>query len=245
MSNESESQSSSLVEAIENRPRRVFVVDMSKFLGLAGKQMETAAVRVLVEAEEIDALVKAHKQVKEAVGDVQNALQDEDLLVNTKTIHAIWRAFRRNEPGDAEKGYMYPAFPSPTWMQNNLTTDELGALLHIYNDWRRHSSTIDDSIDLERLRGLARAIHKYEGSDLPEALLAGLDREWVVQAFILLALELGDANKRLDERDVKDSQEAHPIGGDSPGSDPGGSGGGSGEGVGDQEVSKSDGEPRG
>lgn len=251
MSDNSETPISELASTIESRPRRVYIADMNNFLGLGGKQMHTAAVRVLFKSEEDRAIVKAYKWVKSQTQDEKLALRDEDLLNDTKTVEALYEAYRRNESGDEEIGYKYPAFPSPKWMKDNLSNDEIATLLHIYNAHRERSSSIDESLDMDRIRSLATAIHNYEDTDLPEALLAGLDRDLCVQAFVLLALEYGDLKNELQSKseragsDESVALEAREEAGDGDGDNSGGSSEGSGKGEVNQEVPESNGQSDG
>ncbi len=200
-----------LSDAIESRVRKHFEIKLNNFFGLGKRPIHKAAICVLVKEDEDEAIKCAYIRIKELVGDDEQAANDPDLLNDTKVIEALFRAFRRCEEDDKKDGYKYPAFPGPEWMRKNLTTDQVATLLHLYTDWRRQSSEIEHSLDPEHVLAVSESIAANANTDLPEAILAGFDRDDIVAAFSILSVILkevrdgveGDSKPRDDERDTR------------------------------------------
>mgnify|MGYP006314876965 FL=1 len=185
---------SPLAKAIEARGRKLTVCPIEGFLGPGDKPVDMVAVRVNVKGEEDCAVVDAHRYAAELAKGTA-AATDDDLLREAKVVHVLWTAMRAvDENGEAQN---YGAFPGPKWMRDNLTSDQLAALLNLYNDVRTRQSpwpfAFDDA-DVERLADLCA-----DGADMevPTALLARIEREMLAQYLIVMACKLRKARAEL------------------------------------------------
>lgn len=196
---------SRLAKAIEARGRKFAIVDVSH-LGLtreADKPVAKIAIRVNTKGEEDRAIVDAWKRI-EAMAKGSDALKDGDLTTESKLCHALWNACRDVD----EQGQMAVTgvFPSPGWMLANLTTDELAALLNIYNDVRfRYSPHPFDFNDDETERVLMLCADGAD-TEIPTALLAGIPREVAAQYLILAAVKLKAARTKCFELEARLAQ---------------------------------------
>lgn len=198
---------SALALAIETRRRKAYEFSVQGFFSLGEKPIHKIAVWVNTKFEQDKAVVAAHQVVQQLTAEAESARKDEDLLLDTKTTQILFQACRRAEAGDEEKGYMYSAFPSPEWMRKNLTTDQLAVLINLYNEVRRKEAPIQSSITLEQVESVSKMCAENAASDVPEAVLAIFDREWMTQAFVLLSMKL----KRLQHESESESRGVEEI----------------------------------
>jgi hypothetical protein len=190
---------SALALALEQRERPVHEFEVQGFFGLGNKEIHKIGIRVNTKSEEDDAVVGAHRNVRQkASNGAESALDDPDLINDSKAVEALFRACR--EVGeDGDKKYMYPAFPGPSWMRSNLTTDQISTLLNFYHDVRRREAPEGWNITVEEIEDLAEACAHTSGSDYPDIALISRPQEWVVQAFIILSV------KYMEMKDVLQS----------------------------------------
>lgn len=183
---------SALALAIEARGRKVQVVDISHLgLTLPGdKRLAKVAVRVNVKGELDVAVVDANRYV-EGLAKGTEAAKDEDLTRDAKTPFALWNAFRSVD--DNGQPTIMGAFPSPKWIRDNLDNDEIGALLNIYNDVQTRLSPWPYRFEDEHVEELAMLCADGADTEVPTALLAGVDREMIAQYFIIVACKLRKA----------------------------------------------------
>lgn len=219
------SELSDIAKAILERGRQGKSFDVANFFGLGGKQIPKIYFRLAVKAEDNDAIVAAHAYAAEAgakagVG-AEAARNDADILSDSKHIEFLWRACRKDDERE------YDVFPSPSWMRENLRTDEIGALLHLYNETKRALGPApkfdDEGIDALISIAIAAA---SSGERMPQQVLATLNREAVTEAFVCAAIKLdvvrrecaewmAECDRQREEikalRGAKPSQEAAPI----------------------------------
>jgi len=204
-----EKSKSKLAMAIESRVRKVHEFEVHGFFGLGEKPIHKIAIWVNVKAEQDRALAAAYEVVKGLTQDAE-ARKDEDLLIDAKTTQILFNACRRCEEGDDDKN-RYPAFPSPEWMRKHLTTDQLAVLLNLYHEVRRREAPVPWEIDHAQVMANAKLCADHFGTDLPDTLLAVQSREWLTQAFILLAKEYqdvqGDAEHEIAESGAPEAPE--------------------------------------
>jgi len=230
--------------AVEARPRRAYEFDVGGFFGLGGLPIHKIAIRVAVKSEEDVAIVSAYDYLTKAGATADSgARTDADILNDAKAIEVLFRCCQRAEPGDPAKnvpsdeaqGYRYSAFPGPEWMRNNLTTDQLATILNLVNEVRVKEGPLKLDIDLATVRALAQGCDALADTDTPDVLLAPCSREWLAQAFVLLAIEWMAEVNRADAREGDggarsvDGDAAGPGGGDLPGGVRDGGGGGAGD----------------
>jgi hypothetical protein len=187
---------SRLARANEARGRKVVVVDVSH-LGLtreADKHVAKIAFRVNAKGEEERCIIDAWKRI-EAMAKGSSAMQDPDLMTESKLCHALWNACRDvNEDGTpAVSG----VFPSPAWMLANLDGDELAALLNIYNDVRFRKSTTPYEFTDDEVERVAMLCADGADTEIPTAMLAGMPREIIAQYVIVLSCKLRMARTEL------------------------------------------------
>jgi len=240
---------SKLALAIESRVRKVYEFEVQGLFGIGNKEIHKIAFRVNTKAEEDESIQAAHSSVK-AMDD--DAKRDPDLLRDRKTAEALFRACRRCEEGDKEKNYGYPAFPLPSWMTKNMTTDQLSILLNYYNEVRAKEGPLDNIEDMDQVRAVAKGCAATSKSDIPETLLAEVSREWLTHAFVLIsaewaamAKELTDGNegRRAAGGSDQEAQDSGKQAEEASGEDAEGGGVGSGEGEADAQVQEPDGKP--
>jgi len=193
---------SKLALAIESRPRIAHEFEVQGFFGLGESPIMKVAVWVNVKSEQDSALASAYQVVDRLTLESKRAADDEDILVDAKTTQILFKACRRAEEGDKGSGYKYPAFPSPEWMRQNLTTDQLGVLLNLYHEVRRREAPVTWEISNESVLSLYAICSDYSQSEMATTLLSVQSREWLQQAFILLSqihAEKLDDKSQLDK----------------------------------------------
>lgn len=191
-----EESSTRLAKANEARGRKYIVVDVSH-LGLvreADKAVAKIAFRVNTKGEEERALFDAHRYV-ERLGKGTDAAKDPDVTTEAKLVHALWTACREVD----EKGSLgiSGAFPGPQWMRDNLDSDELAALLNIYNDVRFRKSPFPYEFTDDEVERIAMLCADGADTEIPTAMLAGMPREIVAQYLIVLSCKLRKARSEL------------------------------------------------
>ncbi len=170
---------SALAAGIEARGRRGAVVDCSRFMGLGGKPCGSAFVQVPSVADELESVDAAQTHASKLT--LEATRKDPDYINTAKSVELVWRAFR----DDADR--KYPLFPGPDWMRANLTSDEVGALLNILLEVRREHGPDPVVIQGETVALIADACAKSD--TMAGNILAGLTREQLTSAFVLLSIE--------------------------------------------------------
>lgn len=185
---------SALAKAIEARGRAVVVCDVTGFFGPGGKPVEKIGIRINVNGEEDRAVVDAHRYAAE-LGKGTEAAKDGDLLLSAKQVHVLWTACRAV---DAEgKATDFGAFPGPKWMRDNLTTDQLAALLNLYNDVRTRQSPWPHEFTDDRVEHVAAICADGADTEIPTAMLARIEREMLAQYLIVVSCKLRKARSEL------------------------------------------------
>lgn len=177
-------QKSKLALAIETRERASHEFEVQGFFGLGDKEIHKIAIRINTKADEDAAIVAAHKYVKSASDGIEEVKSDGDILNDGKAIEALFRSCRA--AGEAE-GVDYPVFPGPIWMRKNLTTDQIAALLNLYQEVRRIEAPVPWTLTTDEVLRVARVCSKTSQTDIPDDYLGSRPKEWVTQAFILLS----------------------------------------------------------
>ena len=180
MTTNSEPRKSKLALAIEGRERKLYPFDVQGFFGLGDKAINKIAIRVATKKEEDAAVAAAHAHAAKC-SDLESARRDPDLLNDSKVCEILFAVCR-----DADDP-KYPAFPWGAWMRENLTTDQLAALLNLYHEARKAQGPIQWDLSYETVEALADVCALTAESDVPESVLADRPREWLSQAFVMLA----------------------------------------------------------
>lgn len=185
-----------LSRAIEARGRKFKVVDVSH-LGLttiADKPVAKIAFRVNVKHELNRAIADAAKYV-DGLAKGTGAASDEDITRDSKTAYALWNACRDVDTNGNPT--ISSAFPSARWMLENLDNDEFAALLNIYNDVQDRTSPWALTFTDDDVEACLMLCADGAGTDIPTALLAGVERTRLAQYLILAACKLRKARSEL------------------------------------------------
>ena len=186
---------SDIAKAIKERPREVFELEVQNIFGLGHNAIKKVGFRVCSKEEEFNAVIAAHRWLKEKASDVPAVNTDDDIILDLKSIFVMFEACRRAEDGDKDAGYMYPAFPGPEWMRKTFTTDEIAELLNNYNAVKRQVKPDLYSFNFDKLDELIEETATDHESQVPEAVLSIVSREWLVQAFVVMARRIYDQSQ--------------------------------------------------
>lgn len=190
---------SPLAQAIADRKRKIHEFDISGFFGLAGKEVPKLGVRVPTKAEQDEAIRAAHNAATAMRGS-ESAKSDDDIIRDLKTVHILQRACLeptpKKKPSD-QSVYYDPSFPGPEWMSKNMTTEQIGVLLNILNDVRRVEAPGPSELDDVTIDVFHDTATKVEPGAMAD-FLAGCDREFVCQLFIIEAHRLQNALERAE-----------------------------------------------
>jgi hypothetical protein len=189
-----------LAAALKARGRTVRVFDVTGILGLGGKVVRRIAMQIIPNGEETESILHAHATLaefaKRAGRGAEAAAKDADIFANEKNIEALFRICRRvDKAGQATRT---AAFPGPTWMRDELSTDEIAALLNLYDELKRKYGGTSLEINDEMVETLARVLHEHLADDIPEAVLAPYPRWFLTHLATMLAAKLADARKSVD-----------------------------------------------
>lgn len=171
---------SELATAIEaaNASRPANVYPVAGLFGLGGKAIHKIAIRVNLKSEEDRALVQAHRYAIKLAGDVEAVRTSDGLLLDAMARHALFEACREVTTDDKGNDTItqWPAFPSGGWMSENFTTDQIAALLNLYNQTRAEQAgwlddfsaeTIEDMLDVAAQAGERNAVARAGLAQLP------------------------------------------------------------------------------
>lgn len=192
-----------IARALFKRGRTTKAFEVLDFFGLVdtkGKPSNMLGMRILSIGEETEAIDAAHKtrsdQSKRA-GDAKDAAKnDGNAFEAEKNLEALLRICREvNEKGEPTQ---LPAFPGTRWMRENLSADQLGTLLNLYDELKRKHGPIKLDIDDETVEIIAKVLHEHAGDDIPEAFLAPYQRWWLTHFAVLVSTKLGEARRSLD-----------------------------------------------
>lgn len=166
-------------------PRQCKEFDVGKMLGLADGKI---AVRVATKAEQDRAVVGAHDYAKRLAGDNKDAAHDPDILADAKSAFIAHVTCR-----DAKQPDKLPAFLSPTWMMENLSSEQIAVLVNLANEVRIHQPAVARDIADSTVEAIADLCEEHAGDDIPEAVLANMDREYLTHLVVLLSVKLKQA----------------------------------------------------
>lgn len=181
-----------LVLAKEAQARVVPIFEVNGFVGIAGPVLKIG-VRVNVPTEQDRAVVTAHKYVQDVAAGIEAAKSDGDILDNAKTTHALFEACREVETREVNGKMVdvvtaYPAFTSPSWMRDNLTHDQQGALLNLYQRVKREQAPGDKEVSDETLEDIIEKCSDARNLDVVAAVLAQTP-SYVMAEFVVALCE--------------------------------------------------------
>lgn len=194
------SQDDDLPPALKARGRTIKVFEVNGVLGLGGKPVRRIAMQIIPNGEETESILSAHDTqaecAKRAGRGEAAAAKDADIFANEKNIEALFRICRRVDKNG--KPTRAAAFPGPKWMREELSTDEIAALLNLYDELKRKYGGTSLEIDDEMVETIARVLHEHLADDIPEAVLAPYPRWFLTHLATMLASKLQDARKSVE-----------------------------------------------
>ena len=193
---------SALEQALEKRERRFFEFDVTDVFGLDGEARHRIAIRAPNRDEEDRAVDGAHEY---AAKKSEGARTDPDIMTEAKALGVIRRCvFEAGEMKDADRTQV---FGSVDWCRKNMTSDEIAVIFNMVEEVRRKVSALRTGIELDMVDRLARTCWAARDTDIPEALLADCDREFLSQAFVLLACQCAEASGWGEEAETDETSE--------------------------------------
>ena len=202
---------SALALAIEERGRKYHAHEVQGFFGLGGDEIHKIDFRTPVKSDDDKSVIAAHAYAaSKAKGDGEAAARDLDVLGDAKATEVLFRSCFEHLPEGAPTGTVrYPAFSGgPQWMRDHLTGDQIAVLFNLLQEVKQSESALRTKISGEDVEKLARVCWRSRDTDIPEAILADCDREFLTQAFVLLAIRLADAKDwAAEDRAAKETDE--------------------------------------
>jgi hypothetical protein len=193
--------------AIAARKREVHQFDISGFFHLNGDAIPKLGIWTPIKGEQDAAILRAHADIANLTKEAETARSDEDIIKDRKIVHIIHKACLdprpQKKPDGSGEVFYYPAFPSPKWMIDNLTTEQIGTLLNLVNGVRAKESPEPEALDdltVERFHQAAVGPASYE---ITGEFLAGCGREFVCQLYLVEALRLKEARREIEELKAK------------------------------------------
>ena len=194
---------SKLALAIEQRERKTHEFEVQGFFALGDTEIQKIAIRVNTKSEDDASIVAAHRYAHSFKGEgVATARKDSDILTDGKAIEALFRACR--SPKEEGAKFEYPIFPGPSWMRENLTTDQIAILLNLYQEVRRVEAPVPWEITISQVMQLSQLCAEEALNDSPDTALAAQPKEWMVQAFIILSQKFFELISKFELKDKID-----------------------------------------
>ncbi len=180
-----EERKSELVTWLEGLPKWHRDLDVAPMKNHDGTAVRKIRFVVNSKAQEDQAIINAYAELDEAAKKAGGAAEvlrfDPEFLTDFKTVQALHAACK--DPNDPE----YPIFPTPTWLKENLTSQELSYLLNLYNACKLEAAGIPQELDRERVDAYRDAMVAAFDSDVPERTLAMLPREQLTTLAVMMA----------------------------------------------------------
>lgn len=207
-----EQRESAHAKAFKAREPFSMTLDITGCYGHTGEPLPKVVVRVnskaadnaAIEAAHVAASRRAKLSPELGAEGVQRLTNDPDFLTDMKTVEALWRAFL-----DAETPEL-PAWPSPEWMRDNLDSDQLAALLNLYEHVRQKRGPRPWDIS-ENWIELIRDACAMSGDELPEMPLLGFSREYLA-AFLVEAMRMWGRERERLMRTIAELAPVDPAG---------------------------------
>lgn len=175
--------------AIRRRTRRAWEFDISEFLQRGSAVSGKFRMRVADTEEQSLALIGADKYVRDLLKASSEAITG-DVLPNAKIAYLMHAVCLHPEKDR-------PAYHSGRFLAENLTPDELAALLNAYHECLRLSGPLDLDLDDEKLEGLASVLAATAATDAPNIALIPFTQSQLAEIAIRLSLKLRAARDEL------------------------------------------------
>lgn len=183
-----------LVQKLEARERISIDADVEGFITLGGAELGKVKIWIATIQEQERAAAQAKAHIRETYRNQGDLAEDPDVIQNAKTVfilHAVVRDYR--DPKSLS------AFPSPKWMMENLTRDEIACLLNLYNVAATQFSPLKYSLsdaELEKIVELSAGTAKV---GLPPMHLAPLPEEVLREVVQRVCVKLAGDVRREDD----------------------------------------------
>lgn len=200
---------SRLQTALEQRERYTKDFDVADFFTAGGTELPRIAMRIPTKAEEIRSIAMAYADAatltKAAGSSAAEAKTDGDLINELKTVAVLWHACR--DADDPKR----PAFDHHLWMLDNLDSDQLGTLLRLLEECRKHRGPLPWEVNADQVEAVRQGCVEAWSTDVPERVLAVMDHSYLT-TLTVTAMKMWDEDlqrfrRELDERDGK----VHPL----------------------------------
>lgn len=194
-----------LQQAIEARSksRKTMEFDMPGIVvDDAGTMPGKVRVRTAFAKEETSAVVEATRWLNE--GGRAIAAKDGDISQTAKIVFFLHKVLRDHASPDN-----FPAFPTPDWMLEKLTKDELVFLHSIYLRHSMSESPLESDTSDETFEAYQVKLSQLRGSLTGQALVH-CDRVWLEEFAAWLAVRLSAAEQALEEHVQGRPLEADP-----------------------------------
>lgn len=198
----SENQPSEPFKSLPTQPRRVHLHEAHTFMGPGRKVVGKIGVRSPTKREEVDARLEAERSLRQRNGGEMPF--DTSLLTDLATVSILHKATR-----DAEKPEAMAAFPSPGWMMEHLTADELGVLLNLVQRAKQEDSPTPMVLDEDSIETMAAMLAAAHDSEAADALVSKCDRAWLESFAIVVCRKLSQARKALEPE--TEASDADPL----------------------------------
>lgn len=175
-----------LAQLVKARERKFFEFDVADIFGISGEAVPRVAIRAPIKDDEDAAVDGAHQYVDKRAR-TESAKVDPELLTDAKLMGLLRRVCYEAEADVAKDSVRCQVFGSLAWMRENMTSDEIAVINNLAREVRRKVSPLRTEIGYAEVEKLARACWLASDSDIPEAVLASCDREFLTQSFVLLA----------------------------------------------------------
>ncbi len=201
---------SALEQAIEARGEQVYTFPVSGFFGLGSKPILQIGIRMQGSSEDDYAVVAAHEyldQLTRGCGDAGPAARaDSDLLDSAKTVEALWRCTREVVEEPAGSGQWkptgLPAFlGGPAWMRKHLSKREIAVMFSLLGEAKRLDGIkrgIVEDISDDAVEAVVKMCAEHVGNDIPEAMLAGVEKPNLTHLVVLISAKLAEARMSVE-----------------------------------------------
>lgn len=173
---------SALVAAVEERNRqrnqKAEVYDIAGYLGLNGP-VHKVRVRPATKKEQDDALVEAYIAIENRAKKAESLRSDVDFCNGKKAVMLIHGAIR-----DAADPDSIAAFPTPEWMEEQLTPDQITVLLNLYNREVAKAAPSAIKFEADQVETIMSVCGSTYETDIPERALLHYSRDQLVELFI-------------------------------------------------------------
>ena len=197
-------QPSEPFKSLPTQPRRVHLHEAHTFIGPGRKVIGKIAVRTPTKREEVEARLEAERNLRARNGG--EIPHDSTLMVDFATVSILHKSTR-----DADKPEAMSAFPSPGWMMEHLTADELGVLLNLVHQAKQADSPVPMVLDEDSIETMIAMLAAAHDSEAADAVVARCDRAWLESFAIVVCRKLSTARAAIAGNDEQEADDASAL----------------------------------